>query len=225
MKESTNASRDFLKNSAALLGGALVGAALPGEAKADRGDAVIRIALIGCGDRGAGAAANALSAHENISLVAMADVFRDKLDYTYDNLTKITDLKGTINVPEKNKFIGFDGYLKAIALADVVLLVTPAAFRPLHFDAAVKAGKHVFMEKPLAIDAPGIRKILASGELATKKNLKVQVGLQNRYDPSFIQMVKQIKDGAIGDIVSATDYYLIGPVKHIAREAKQTELE
>ena len=177
--------RDFIKGSGAVLGGTLIGASLPFSARAyASGGEVLKIALVGCGARGAGAAVNALRADKNLKLVAMADAFRDKLDETYNNLTKIEDIKASIDVPEEHKFVGFEGYKKALELADVMLLVTPPAFRPLHFDASIQAGKHVFMEKPLASDAPGIRQILATGELAKKKNLKVQVGLQNRYDPA-----------------------------------------
>src|SRR5690606_19030023 len=164
--------RDFIKGSGAVLGGTLIGASLPFSARAyASGDEVLKIALIGCGARGAGAAVNALRADKNLKLVAMADAFRDKLDETYNNLSKIEDIKSAIDVPEEHKFVGFDGYKDAIALADVVLLVTPPAFRPLHFEEAVQAGKHVFMEKPLASDAPGVRQVLASGELAQQKNL------------------------------------------------------
>ncbi|HEX5023758.1 MAG TPA: Gfo/Idh/MocA family oxidoreductase, partial [Agriterribacter sp.] len=220
------ARREFLKDSAALLGGTLLGSALPFDANAwTLHNDPIKIALIGCGSRGAGAAVNALSTKANVVLVAMADVFRDKLDAAYDNLLEIENIKDAIKVPEQNKFIGFDAYEKAIALADVVLLVTPAAFRPLHFEAAIKANKHVFMEKPLASDAPGIRKVLATGELASQKNLKVVVGLQNRYDPGYIEMVKKLQEGAIGKIISCTDYYLIGPIKQVLRTPGQSELE
>lgn len=216
--------RHFIKDSAALIGAAVLGSAIPAGARAADAEP-LKIALIGCGARGAGAAVNALSTKENVVLVAMADVFRDKLDETYNTLLQIDKIKTVVRVPEKNKFIGFDAYKKAIELADVVLLVTPPAFRPLHFEAAVNAGKHVFMEKPLASDAPGIRKILATGELATQKNLKVVVGLQNRYDPGYIEMVDKLKAGAIGNIISMTDYYLIGPIKNVPRQPQQTEME
>lgn len=224
-KTATFTRRDFIKGSGVVLGGTLVGATLPLSPTFAANAQVLKIALIGCGARGAGAAVNALRADKSLKLVAMADAFKDKLDETYNNLTKIEDIKGSIDVPEAHKFVGFDGYQKAIALADVVLLVTPPAFRPLHFEAAIQADKHVFMEKPLASDAPGIRQVLATGKLAQEKNLKVQVGLQNRYDPGFIEMVDRIKEGAIGDIVSATDYYMVGPVKLIKREEGQTEME
>jgi predicted dehydrogenase len=218
--------RNFMKGSGTVLGGALLGASLPFSAGAYvTGNEMLKIALIGCGARGAGAAVNALRASENVRLVAMADAFKDKLDETYDNLQKIEDIKKRIEIPEEHKFVGFDGYKKAIELADVVLLVTPPAFRPIHFEAAVQAGKHVFMEKPLASDAPGIRQVLAAGELAKKKNLKVQVGLQNRYDPAYQEMVSRLHEGAIGEILSTSDYYMIGPVKLVPRQPGQTEME
>ncbi len=218
--------RDFLKGSAAILGGVFISSALPVDVgESAGGNDKLKIALIGCGSRGAGAAVNALRTKRNVELVAMADVFRDRLDTTYEAITHIEDIKNLINVPEENKFIGFDAYEKAIALADVVLLVTPAAFRPMHFEAAVNAGKHVFMEKPLASDAPGLRKVLAAGELAKNKNLKVLVGLQNRYDPNFAELVGKLKAGAIGNIVSMTDYYLIGPVNQVMRQPGQTEIQ
>jgi predicted dehydrogenase len=216
--------RDFIKGSGAVVGGTLIGASLPFHSSAKE-EEELKIALIGCGARGAGAAVNALRAGKNVRLVAMADAFRDKLDETYNNLLMIEDIKGSIDVPEDRKFVGFEAYKEAIRMADVVLLVTPPAFRPLHFEEAVNEGKHVFMEKPLASDAPGIRQVLATGELATKKNLRVQVGLQNRYDPAFIEMVDRLHQGEIGDIVSVSDYYMVGPVKLVPRQEGQTEME
>lgn len=218
--------RNFIKGSGAVLGGTLLGASLPLSARVRvQNDDELKIALIGCGSRGAGAAVNALRASKNVKLVAMADAFRDKLDDSYNNLMKIEELKSAIDVPEDHKFVGFDAYKDAIALADVVLLATPPAFRPMHFEAAVNAGKHVFLEKPLASDAPGVRQVLAAGEAAKKKNLKVLVGLQNRYDPGVREMVDRIHAGEIGDILSVSDYYMIGPVRLVKRQEGMTEME
>ncbi|MEK6479755.1 Gfo/Idh/MocA family oxidoreductase [Catalinimonas sp. 4WD22] len=226
ISKNNNASRrHFMKATSAALGGAML-YQLPVEASAFvSGGDTLKVALIGCGKRGAGAAVQALSADENVKLVAMADAFRDRLDETYDNLKKIDNVKGKVEVPEEHKFVGFEAYKNAIALADVVLLATPPAFRPLHFEEAINAGKHVFMEKPLASDAPGIRKILAAGKEAKKKNLSVVVGLQNRYDPVYQEFVGRLKDGALGDIISSTCYYMIGHVNLVPREAGQTEME
>lgn len=218
--------RAFLKKAGVLAGGAILINQLPaGATYFTLSNDTIKIALIGCGSRGTGAVVNALRTKGKVELVAMADVFRDKIDESYNLLQKMDDLKGKIKVPEANKLVGFEAYQKAIQLADLVLLVTPPAFRPLHFDAAIKAGKHVFMEKPLASDAPGIRQILETGKLADQKNLKVVVGLQNRYDPSFVEMVEKLKAGAIGKIITATDYYMIGPLTQVKRTAGQKEME
>lgn len=225
-KNQNQSRRSFLKDSSVLVGGVLLGSGLSAQASVRQPQSdPIRIALVGCGRRGAGAVVDALKTSQNVVLVAMADVFKDKLDETHNTLLEIDDIKDRIKVPASNKFVGLDAYAKAIAASDAVLLVTPAPFRPLHFEACIKAGKHVFMEKPLASDAPGIRKILETGKLADAKGLKVVVGLQNRYDPGYRDMVKQIQEGAIGRIVSVTDYYLIGPVTKVQRQPGQTELE
>ena len=119
-----------------------------------------------------------------------------------------SDLKSRIDVPEDRKFVGFDAYQKAIdAGVDLVILATPPGFRPMHFEAAVKAGKHVFMEKPVAIDAPGVRTVLAAAEEAKKKNLGVGVGLQRRHEANYLETIKRLQDGAIGDIVATRVYW------------------
>ncbi|WP_157637831.1 Gfo/Idh/MocA family protein [Flexithrix dorotheae] len=184
----------------------------------------IKVGLVGCGGRGTGAAVQALKAGANIKLVAMADVFKEQLDKSYTHIMAMEEIKGQVEVPEKNKFVGFDGYLKVIQESDVVLLATPPGFRPAHFEASVDAGKHVFMEKPLACDGPGLRKVLATGKKATQKNLKVVVGLQNRYDPGYTQMVEQIKEGKIGEILSSTCYYMKGSYKVVPRSSVNSEL-
>lgn len=225
LKTHFSSRRSFIKNSSLAVSGALL-SHLPVHASAFvAGSDLLKVALIGCGKRGAGAAAQALSTSNDVKLVAMADAFRDRLDETYDNLKKIDNVKDRVEVPEEHKFVGFDAYKNAIALADVVLLATPPAFRPLHFEEAVRAGKHVFMEKPLASDAPGIRQVLAAGEEAKKKNLSVVVGLQNRYDPVYKEFVGHLKEGMIGDIVSSTCYYMIGHVTLHPRQPGQTEME
>ena len=158
----------------------------------------LKLALIGCGGRGSGAANQALHATPGIKLVAMGDVFRDQIDKSVANLAKQNPDK--VDVSEGNKFVGFDSYKHAIALADVVVLATPATFRPLHFEEAVRQGKHIFMEKPVAIDAPGVRRVLAAAAEAKKKNLKVGVGLQRRHKGGYIETVKRIQDGALGEL-------------------------
>src|SRR5581483_8205939 len=124
---------------------------------------------IGCGGRGSGAADQALNAAGKAKLVAMADAFPHRLKDSLENLQKLHPEQ--VDVPEDHQFTGFDAYQKAIPLADVVILATPPGFRPIHFEAAVNAGKHIFMEKPVAVDAPGVRKVLAAAEIAKQKNL------------------------------------------------------
>ncbi|RYZ15398.1 MAG: Gfo/Idh/MocA family oxidoreductase, partial [Sphingobacteriales bacterium] len=133
--------------------------------------------------------------------------------------------KDKVDVPQDRRFVGFDGYKKAIALADVVLLVTPPGFRPMHFEEAVKQGKHVFMEKPVAVDSVGIRKVLEMAEVAKQKKLNVVVGLQRRYQTNYMEVMKRIKDGAIGDIVGGQVYWNSGGVWVKKREANQTEMQ
>lgn len=214
--------RDFLKTSALVAGGVMLNqfAFAGGHSSTDD---TIKIALIGCGDRGTGAAFQALSTKQNIKLVAMADAFQDRMDNSYKVLSE--KFKEKVDVPAERRFVGFDGYQKAIALADVVLLVTPPGFRPTHFEEAVKQGKHVFMEKPVAVDAPGVRKVLAAAELAKKKKLNVVVGLQRRYQANYRETLKRIQDGAIGEVMSGQVYWNSGGVWVKKRQPQQTEME
>ena len=214
--------RDFLKAGALLTGGLLLDqfAFAAGHSGVDD---TIKIALIGCGDRGTGAAFQALSTKSNLKLVAMADAFQDRMDQSYKLLSD--KFKDKVDVPADRRFVGFDGYKKAIALADVVLLATPPGFRPMHFEEAVDKGKHVFMEKPVAVDSPGIRKVLAAAEVAKKKKLNVVVGLQRRYQTNYRETMKRIQDGAIGDIVGGQVYWNSGGVWVKKRQPQQTEME
>jgi predicted dehydrogenase len=169
---------------------------------------LLKVGLIGCGSRGTGAAINALQADKNAKLVAMADAFDDRLAESLATLQKKESIAGQVDVKPDARFVGFDAYREVIARCDVVLLTTPPQFRPLHLKAAVEAGKHVFAEKPVAVDAPGVRSVLESCELARKKRLSVVSGLCLRYDNGFQETVKRIHGGAIGEIVTlfANDY-------------------
>ena len=173
------------------------------------GSDVLRVGLIGCGDRGTGAATQALGADSNVKLVAMADAFEDRLQKSLEILQKDEKVAGKLDVKPDHRFVGFDAYQKLLdSGVDVVLLCTPPHFRPLHLQAAVEAGKHVFAEKPVAVDAPGVRSVLATCELAKKKRLSVVSGLCLRYDNGFRETVRRIQDGAIGEVVAlfANDY-------------------
>ncbi|RMG66018.1 MAG: twin-arginine translocation signal domain-containing protein [Bacteroidetes bacterium] len=213
--------RDFMKTSALAAGGVVMSASqLAGAHLTGAGE--IKIGLIGCGGRGTGAAMQALSTKQNVKLVAMADAFRDRLDQSLANMSNPeysdytgpdgSTIKDRIDVPEEHKFVGFDAYKKVIPLCDVVLIATPPGFRPEHFEAAVAAGKHVFMEKPVATDAPGVRRVLAAAEEAKKKKLNVVVGLQRHYQTVYREWVERLHNGAIGDIHTARVYWNSGGV-------------
>ena len=168
-------------------------------------DGEIRIALIGCGGRGTGACNQALSAGSTIKLVALVDPLEGKAQAALDILK--TKHEGQIDVPRDQIFTDFEDYKKAFALADVVLITTPPGPRPFLFEQAIKAGKHVFMEKPVAVDAAGVRRVLAAAAEAKKKNLNVCVGFQRRYSPSYIDMIDRIHAGEIGDLVFGRVYW------------------
>ena len=196
--------RDFLKTTSTVaIGGAFAGT-FPGKAFA-RNDDTLKLALVGCGGRGSGAAGQALSTSGNVKLVAVADAFEDRLQAGLGNLKN--SYKDKVDVAPEHQFIGFDGYKQAIALADVVILATPPGFRPIHFEEAVKQGKNIFMEKPVAIDATGVRRVLAAAEEAKKKNLKIGVGLQRRHQKGYLETLQRIQDGAIGDVVAMRCYW------------------
>lgn len=215
------ARRDFLKRSA-VIAGATAFSTLPFGAHSGVDD-TIRVALVGCGGRGTGAAFDAIAAHPRVKIVALADAFRDQVDNVYKVLSERH--ADRIDIPEDHKFDGFEGYKQAIALADVVLLCTSPGFRPTHFEEAVRQGKHVFMEKPVAVDVPGVRKVLAAAEQAKRKRLNVVVGLQRRYQSVYRDTIQRIQDGAIGDIVSGQVYWNSGGVWVRERKPGQTEME
>jgi predicted dehydrogenase len=172
------------------------------------GDDLLKVGLIGCGDRGTGAAVNALNADKNVKLVALADAFDDRIETCLQNLLKKKDVAAKVDVKPDARFVGFDGYKEVIARCDVVLLCTPPHFRPLHLKAAVDAGKHVFAEKPVAVDAPGVRSVLETCRLAAQKKLSVVSGLCLRYDAGFRETVRRVHAGEIGEplLVQANDY-------------------
>ena len=201
--------RSFLQRGSAALGGAaLVGALAPARfALGAAGGDEIKLAIVGCGGRGSGAAAQALSTSNlgPVKLVAAADVHEDRMESALKNFEAKFAERGT--VAKENRFLGFDAYKKAISMADVVILSTPPGFRPMMFEEAVRQGKHVFMEKPVATDGTGVRKVLAAAKIAQEKNLKVGVGLQRHHQKGYIETMKRLHDGAIGDITSMRAYW------------------
>jgi predicted dehydrogenase len=184
----------------------------------------LRVGLVGCGGRGTGAAAQALNADKNVKLVAMADAFEDRLEGSLKTL-QTQDVKEKLEVPEENRFVGFDAYKKVIERVDVVLLATPPHFRPMHIKAAVDAGKHIFAEKPVAVDAQGVRAVLASCEEAKKKKLAVVSGLCLRHSESYIEMIKRIHNGEIGDIRAMQINDFRGPIWVKPRQPGWTDMQ
>jgi predicted dehydrogenase len=181
--------------------------AAPSAARAAGGE-VLRVGLVGCGGRGTGAATQALAADPNVRLVAMADAFEDRLLDSLAVLQADEKVAAKVDVPPESRFVGFDAFEKLIAAVDVVLLCTPPHFRPRHLRAAIEAGKHVFAEKPVAVDAPGVRSVLETCSLARSKGLSVVSGLCLRSDFGFRETVRRIHDGAVGDVLTlfANDY-------------------
>lgn len=226
MSESLVDRRNFLR----LAGVSAVGASLAPELLAARaratsmGRAEIRVALVGCGGRGSGAAANALSTSGPVRLVAMADAFKDRLESSHAALAAEHSEK--LAVPPERRFVGFDAYRKAIDCdVDLVILATPPGFRPMHFAYAVAKSRHIFCEKPVAVDAPGVRMVLEAGEEATAKGLKIGVGLQRHHQAPYIECVRRIQEGAIGEIVLLRAYWNSSGVWVNPRTAGQSEME
>jgi predicted dehydrogenase len=205
--------REFIKTTGRLAAAsALAGVSLPAVHAAD--SSLIQVALVGCGGRGSGAAINALStSHQGpIKLVAMADVFDHRLSGSYKEITG----KGgqNVDVTPERKFVGFDAYKKAMDClkpGDVVILTTPPAFRWVHFTYAIAKGLHVFMEKPVTVDAPTSQRMLKLGEEAAQKNLKVGVGLMSRHSRALEELHHRIQDGEVGDIILMRGYRMHGP--------------
>ena len=222
---TTASRRDFLK----LSGGALAGTAMFGEIAARSyaaEDNTIKIALIGCGGRGTGAAANALATKGPTKLWAVADFFAARTESALHNLGG--QFAKQLDAPNERRFAGLDAYKKAIDSLDpgsVVLLATPPAFRPIHLEYAVSKGMHVFMEKSFAVDAPGIRRVLRVGQEATKKGLKIAGGLRCRHERAMEEAVGKIHDGAIGRVIAMYAYRVHGPVAQIGLKGpRETEL-
>jgi predicted dehydrogenase len=241
LKSGDNSTRKFLKTLGATT--ALVAPQIITSHAAP--DDPIRIGVIGCGGRGTGAALDALGAATNviypkegyhtedvkegavaaekgIKIVALADVFPDRLERCRAQLKKLN-----MELPDDHCFVGFDGYKKLLELPDVnyVILATPPHFRPMHLKAAIEAGKHVFMEKPAAVDGPGVRMVIEAGELAKQKGLGIVAGTQRRHQTSYIETIKRIKDGAIGDFLYGTAYWNGGVIWVVPRQPDWSDME
>ncbi len=195
-----------------------------GKSAHPAGSDVLRIGLIGCGGRGTGAATDAMGADSNTHLVAMADMFEDRLSSSLRSIKN--EFGDRVTVSPETSFTGFDAYQKLLASkVDVVLLATPPHFRPIHLAAAIEAGKHVFCEKPVAVDAYGVRSVLATAELAAKKNLNLVSGLCWRYDLGVLETMKRVLGGEIGDIIAVRETYNTGTLWQRPRQPSWTEME
>lgn len=215
--------RDFLKATSA--GAAVLSSGAMARFVHAAEDNLIRVALVGCGGRGTGAAANALSTAGPIKLVAMADVFQDRLTASLNNLKG--SFADKLDVPPERQFLGLDGYKKAIDTlkpGDLAIFATPPAFRPIHVEYAVQNGVNVFMEKSFAVDGPGIRRVLAAGKLAQEKNVKIAGGLMSRHYLPLEQIIQRIHDGEIGKVITAWAYRMHGPVGFRPRQPGESEL-
>ncbi|MCY3020631.1 MAG: Gfo/Idh/MocA family oxidoreductase [Planctomycetota bacterium] len=226
-KDRSSSRREFLKASSTAAAGAALATSLDIAPRAyAEGTDTIKIALVGAGGRGTGAVVNVLSnaAHRNVKLVAIADAFPEKVEGARALLAKKFGDK--VDVPDDRKFDGLDCHLKVLdSGADLVLLCSPPGFRPLHFEAAVKAGKHIFMEKPVAVDAPGYRRVKAANEEAKKKNLAVAVGHHLRHTASYCEAMKLIHEGALGDLKLLRAYFNTNGIWVRPRKPDMTEMQ
>ena len=217
--------REFLKGSA----GAVAGASLIGGLSVSRGahgasvDDAIRVSLIGCGGRGTGAAVNCLNVDDNLKLVAVADVFEERAQAARSHV--VSKHPDKVDIPDDRVFVGLDAYQQAIDCGvDLVLMATPPGVRPPIYRAAIQAGKHVFTEKPLCTDVAGFRSLMESNQLAEEKGLKIGVGLQRHHEPRYIETIKRIQDGALGDLMLLRCYWNMGNIWTKARKLDDTEL-
>jgi predicted dehydrogenase len=225
MRKKTNriSRRDFIKTSTAVSMAAL----LPGKERLfAAGSDKLRVGMIGCGEHGTSDAIHCLNSSDNVELVAMGDLFKDLLESSLARLSN--EVPDKVKVTEETCFLGFDAYKKVIACdVDMVLLLTPPHFRPEHLAAAVEAGKHVFMEKPAAVDPFGVRSVITSSELAKKKKLSIVAGTQQRRQPQYVEVLKRIHNGQIGKIVAAQCYWLWGEANwhYSKRKAGWSDME
>jgi len=189
------------------------------------GNEMLKVGLVGCGGRGRGAAANALRADPNVKLWAVADAFPEPLDDALKSFAATEDLAPKVDVPEDRRFVGFDGFRGVIETCDVVLLATSPHFRPMHVEAAVKAGKHLFVEKPVATDPVGLRRIWAACRAAKERGISLVSGLCYRYEFGKQETVRRIQEGAIGDIAAMQTTYNTGGLWHRGNKPEWSEME
>ncbi len=214
--------REFIKASAA----ASLAAAIPGGLGLHAaGSDTIRIGVIGCGGRGTGAAIDAVNSSPGVEIVALFDPFQDRIDSSLKRLRE--RIPDAVKVGPETCFTGLDGYKKLLAVKDVNHIVTaaPPGFRPMHLKAAVEAGKNVFMEKPVAVDPVGVRSVIASSALAEEKGLAIVAGTQRRHQKKYLEVMKRVHDGAIGELVGGQCYWNQGELWVIKKTPEMSEME
>ncbi|WP_372721081.1 Gfo/Idh/MocA family protein [Novipirellula sp.] len=215
--------RKFLKQSTVAAAGAAAIATNVARTAHAAGSDEIKFVVIGCGGRGSGAAANIMNTKGNVKLVAVADAFQNKAEYAVKRLAQTH--KDKVAVPQDQIFAGLDAYKKAIDTdCDLVVIATPPGFKPQQFEYAIEKNRHVFMEKPVASDAPGVQRVLAAVEESKKKNRMVGIGLQRRHEPRYIETIKRIHDGAIGDVIAQRVYWNGGGIWYRNRDKDMTEM-
>jgi predicted dehydrogenase len=222
---SNGSRRQFLRAGGAL---AAAGSTIPvalGARLASDSKETLKIGLVGCGGRGGGAATNALRADPNVKLVALADAFPDQLTNKLKSLQSQTDIADRIDVPEERQYVGFDAYKNVIDQVDVVLLATSPHFRPLHVEYAVEKDTHAFVEKPIATDAPGVRRMRAACDKAAEKGISISSGLCYRYQHAKQATLQRVHDGMIGEIKSMECTYNTGGLWHRGRKPEWSEME
>jgi len=214
--------RGFMKTSALAAGAAASGVSLP-RAYA-QGSGTLKIGLIGCGGRGKGAVSDCLNSSPGVKVVALADAFKDRVDGARNQFNKLGKAKA--DIPAGQCFTGLDAYKQLCACdLDIVLMATPPGFRPIHLAEAIKAGKNVFMEKPVAVDPVGVRSVIDSADLADSKRLAIVAGTQRRHEPKYVETMKRIHDGMIGELVSAQCYWNQGLLWVNDRKEGQNDVE
>lgn len=230
---SVSHRRDFLKTTAVTGATLALGSAVGGlPAVHAASNETIRVGLIGCGGRGTGAAQNVLSSAKNVELYAVADIWPERIDNLVKGVnrfvedSKVRELENRVNLPKERQFLGFDAYKKLLdSGVNYVMLATPPGFRPIHLEAAIEAGKNIFTEKPVGVDGPGLRKVYAAYEKSKAKNLNIVAGTQRRHQASYLETMKRVHDGAIGDLVALRCHWNQGILWKVDRKPGWSDLE
>ena len=217
--------RDFIKTTSVASMATLAAAVSGSSGRCAGGSDAIRIGVIGCGGRGTGAAIDAVNSSPGVEILALFDPFQDRIDKSLKTLRE--KVPAAVKVTPETCFTGLEGYKKLLAIKDINYIVTaaPPGFRPIHLKASIEAGKNVFMEKPVAVDPVGIRSVIASSEIAAKKGLAIVAGTQRRHQQKYLEVMKRIHDGAIGEVVGGQCYWNQGELWVIKQTPEMSDME